>query len=131
MATLAQIMRVRKIALKNIYSRMRVIDTIQETIERYIKRLVARRNKLPNVNEMQRIIRSMATLDGAEGKLIEACNTAIKVFEQSADLASDQLGRIQGITPKDLTQLGKDMARFLSDLAQELPTYNIGVGGQR
>ena len=127
MATLAQILRVRKQALRIVLNRMRAIDTAQEAIERFIKSLIARRNKLPSTSEMNKIISSMKLLDTLEGKLIQAAQTAIKVFEQSADLQTADF-KFGPPSQRQLTQLGSGLTKFLKGITVTLPNPNLPEG---
>lgn len=126
MATLAQIMRVRKIALKAVAQRMKLYDSAQEQVERFIKRLLTRRNKLPSAVEMSKIIRSMQYLDRLSAKVAQVANTAIEVFKNSADMTEVNTSRIQGIDSKFINQVGKDLKNFLTDMTNQLPTVGIG-----
>lgn len=132
MATLALIMRARKLALNNVLAQMRILDSAQEEIERFIRRLIKRRNKLPSTTELSKIISACGLLDKLLDKLVSSVQTALNTFKTSADIESiPNLAKIESLKPKDIDAYAKQLRQFLSGLMNQLPTAGIGSGSER
>ena len=132
MATLATIMRVRKLALGNVLARMRMLDSAQEEVERFIRRLMKRRNKLPTTNELNKIIRSCSVLDRLLENIIKAVNTAMETFKTSADVESTpNISKIEGLKPADINRWAKQLREFLQNMSNQLPTSGLGGGSEQ
>ena len=120
MATLAQIMAVRKSALKIIKLQMKALDSIQESTERFIERLLKRRRKLPTTTELDAIVKALTAVDRRLDKTLGATQNAVTIYKQSADLADLPTGQVAarmknyGITTEDIRKIGKDLSEFFN-----------------
>jgi type II secretory pathway component PulJ len=65
MATLNELLRQRKGALKQLLSEMKTLDGRQELLQRDLRRLIMRKNKVPEVADLSRILSETTALDQA------------------------------------------------------------------
>ena len=75
MATLAEIARQRKIQLKQLLLASRKLDAAQETLEREVKRLVTRKQSIPEVSDAQRLIQLSRGVEGALTNMVNVITT--------------------------------------------------------
>ncbi len=55
MATLNQIIKDRKLAIRNLQKALRLVDAPQEKIERLLRRLIQRRYKVPEESDLAKV----------------------------------------------------------------------------
>lgn len=72
MATPAQIRRERKTALRSVKSELRTLDTISETIERYINRVLRVSKRFPDTDDATFILTELRKMDTQLDKVISA-----------------------------------------------------------
>ena len=76
MATLNELLRQRKSVLKQLLAEMKTVDGRQEILQRDLRRLINRKNKVPEVGDLSRITAETTALDQSlsvfAGKLKEA-----------------------------------------------------------
>lgn len=65
MASLADIARARRADFRRLLKSSRTLDASQEALEREIKRLTTRKTKVPEVEDAQRILGLMGTVQAA------------------------------------------------------------------
>jgi uncharacterized protein YhaN len=65
MATLNELLRQRKGALKQLLAEMKTLDGRQEVLQRDLRRLINRKNKVPEVGDLTRITTETTALDQA------------------------------------------------------------------
>jgi hypothetical protein len=75
MATLAEIARQRKIQLKQLLLASRKLDAAQETLEREVKRLVTRKQSIPEVSDAQRLIQLSRAVEAALTNMVNVITT--------------------------------------------------------
>jgi hypothetical protein len=122
MATLPQLMKVRRDALKVIEMRMRALDTIQEYMERFIDRILARRKKLPTSGDLDSIVAGMRSVDKAVDQVIGAVDKARVTFTKSIEIVDKQIekGETVGMTVDDFKKLRESIVKFIENIP--LPT---------
>lgn len=82
MATLASVARARKGQLKGLMTASRRLDAAQEALEREIKRIVVRKQRVPELEDAQRLIglqtavaKELSTMNDILGQLSKAWAT--------------------------------------------------------
>jgi len=84
MATLAQVVRERKNALRVLIERSRKLDAKQEVLEREIIRLKNRKRSVPEVADMARLVSMADGVAQALGELVTAIKGASDTFRSGA-----------------------------------------------
>lgn len=80
MATLAEVIKERREAFKEINKSLRSVDSQIEKTQRLIKRLLARKNKVPESTDLSDISSEVRTIDIALDSTVGIIESAGNVF---------------------------------------------------
>lgn len=118
MATLAQVMRLRKNGVKIVLGKLRQVDKIQEIIERFLERLLKRRQKLPTTGDLRVTLDALKITDRLLNETIGAVDQADGLFKQSLeiDLNSKSARALWGFSEKELREGTDAIKRKAQDI---------------
>lgn len=80
MATLSQIVKDRKSALRQLSQLLKVVDTEVELQQRLIARLRSRKIKLPEVADLQKLTAIAGKMDASFGAYVNGIKSAVVIF---------------------------------------------------
>ena len=81
MGSLTEIRADRIRVLRHLRASEKELDTQVEVLERFLKRLIERKLKLPQLEDLTRILDMVKECDGAMNKLVAAANLAVTGFK--------------------------------------------------
>lgn len=80
MATLAEVARNRKNALKELQKKSLTLDAKQEIVEREVKRLLVRKRSIPEAADIQRVISQITAVSSALSDMLMKCRDILAMF---------------------------------------------------
>lgn len=106
MATLAQVMRLRKNGVRIVLGKLRQVDKVQEIVERFLERLLKRRQKIPTLGDLNVILSALKITDKLLNETIGAIDQATTLFKQSLeiDLNTKAARALWGFSEKELRE---------------------------
>lgn len=82
MASFAEVSRTRKAGLKRLQKASLELDAAQEKVEREVKRLLVRKNSIPEAADMTRVLSLIGGVSGALDNISMIANDLLQLYGQ-------------------------------------------------